>query len=124
MRSWTPRGPSPNLKARLFGSTATDSETSSATHSPEGRAFSWQWLAPSTVLVLLSAFLLGHQGAMLGLNSTSSPAVLASPETDLSAYYVPERHSGNNNIPVVGLEWTNGSVALSGVSRSTPGAHH
>jgi hypothetical protein len=66
--------------------------------------------------VLLTTFLLGHQGGMLGLNSTASPAVIANPESDLSAYYVPARHSGNNNIPVVGLEWTNGSVALSGAT--------
>ena len=88
------------------------------------RKFSWQWFAPSTVLVLLTTFLLGHQGGMLGLTSTSSPAVIANAENDLSAYYVPARHSGNNNIPVVGLEWTNGSVALSGTQGSTIRPNH
>lgn len=120
MRSWTPRTPSPRLKARLFGSDATEGETSS----PPARTFSWQWLAPSTVLVLLATFLFGHQGGMLGLNSTASPTVLADSNNDLSAYYVPARHSGNNNIPVVGLEWTNGSVALGGIHDSTGRLQH
>ena len=120
LRSWTPRAPSPKLKARLFGTEAVETSSSASGE----RTFSWQWFAPSTVLVLLATFLLGHQGGMLGLTSASSPAVIATAENDLSAYYVPARHSGNNNIPVVGLEWTNGSVALSGTQGSTLRPNH
>ncbi len=115
LRSWTPRAPSPKLKDRLFRSETVETEIAPP---PEERPFSWQWFAPSTVLVLLTTFLLGHQGGMLGLSSTASPAVIANAALEkdnggLSAYYLPARHSENNMV-VVGVEWTNGSIAFSG----------
>jgi hypothetical protein len=79
-------------------------------------SFSWQWFAPSMALVLITTFLLGHQSGVLGLSSVTSPGLMATAalgKPDLSTYYIAERHS-ENNMPVVGVEGTNGSFAMSG----------
>jgi len=88
----------------------------------EDLPFSWQWLAPSTALVLVATFLLGHHSGVLGLSSVTSPALFAAAALgqpgqpsppDLSPYYISARHS-ENNTPVVGVEGTNGSFAMGG----------
>jgi hypothetical protein len=78
--------------------------------------FSWQWFAPSTVLVLLATFLLGHHSGVLGLTSAATPGIIATAALrapEFSTYYVSARHS-ENNTPVVGVEWTNRTLALRG----------
>jgi hypothetical protein len=119
LRSWTPRAPSPKLKARLFGATETaaagvpGSVNAAAADEPP---FSWQWFAPSMALVLIATFLLGHQSGVLGLSSVTSPGLIATAalgQPDLSTYYIAARHS-ENNMPVVGVEGTNRSFAMSG----------
>src|ERR1041385_1407703 len=118
LRTWTPRAPSRKIKASLFaprgphrGDASAIDAKSDTNVSNDGPPFSWQWFAPSMALVIITAFLLPHQSAVLaGLSSTPSPAVIAEAalsEPGLSTYYVSTRHS-ENNMPVVGLEWTNG----------------
>jgi hypothetical protein len=120
LRSWTPRAPSPKLKARLFGhpaatATAAAAASDRAAASIASVPFSWQWFAPSTAAVLIATFLLSHQsGVLAGLTSAVPPGLFATAalsEPMFSTYYVSARHS-ENNTPVVGLEWTNGAHSL------------
>jgi hypothetical protein len=108
LRSWTPRAPSPDLKARLFGARSTLAEAGAATSGVALRPFTWNWLAPSMALVCLGMLLTSQQHGML--HGTHGSDALYQP--DLSTYYVSVRHS-ENNTPMAGLEWTNHGVALS-----------
>jgi hypothetical protein len=67
-------------------------------------------------LVCLGLFLASQQHGMLaGIHPASSPTLFTAAtleQPNLSTYYVSARHS-ENNTPMVGLEWTNGSFGLS-----------
>jgi hypothetical protein len=101
----------------LFGAPVTaaagpEAESSATADLP----FSWQWLAPSMALVCVGLFLASQQHGMLaGINPGVATSLLTAATLDqanLSTYMVSARHS-ENNTPMVGLEWTNGSFALS-----------
>src|SRR5262245_22184256 len=108
LRCWTPRAPSPNLKARLFGerrspeSAAKPSRaTVRATTSSErdSRAAAWHWLAPAMAVFVLGLIVFGnHSGALPQFEAASSPRLLATAaltQPELSAYCASVRHSDN-----------------------------
>ena len=59
MQSWTPRRPSPGLKAQLFPAAAGSARERQS-------IFLWAWLAPALAVVCLALFLTGRSGDRLG----------------------------------------------------------
>jgi hypothetical protein len=124
LRSWTPRAPSPSLKARLFEQPLQEQEIAGAagrSHEASresSRSFnpnSWHWLAPAMAVFVLGVFAFGnHSGGLHQLNGESARNLLATAalsQPDMATYYVSVRHSGNNSLQST-FEWTNGSHSL------------
>lgn len=115
--SWTPRAPSPNLEARLFGVPVTESGLSLPERTAAPAA--WHWLAPAMAVFVFGAFVVGnHPGAFHHFDGASSSSVIAAAaitQPDFSTYYADARHSENNALRGT-FEWTNGSRSL----RTTP----
>ena len=112
LRSWTPRAPSPRLRAVLFGqggpagANATNGTVLSASAPP------WHWLAPSMAIFLLGIFIYGGHA---GLHPAVVPSLLANAslrQPEFSTYYASGRHSDNNALRNT-FEWTNGNGSLS-----------
>ena len=109
LRSWKPRRPSPNVKARLF--------PQSAPAEPEiSWPAVWAWLAPATALVLLAGLVLTKDARALDGWSRGTPtglvaaAVFDSPT--LVTYVSPKRHSSLNAWTGATFEWTNDAASL------------
>jgi hypothetical protein len=124
LRSWTPRAPSPSLKARLFeqplpepAAPGTGGHSREAAR-PSSRSFnpnSWHWLAPAMAVFVLGMFAFGnHPGGLHQFNGESARSLLATAaltQPDLATYYVSVRHSENNALRST-FEWTNDSRSL------------
>src|SRR6266542_7019618 len=116
LRCWTPRAPSPSLKARLFGGLPSGEGAAKASKSGRQAATSrehraaWHWLAPAMAVFVLGLGVFGnHTGALPHLEAAPSPGLLATAaltQPDWSAYYASVRHSENNALRNT-LEWTN-----------------
>jgi len=122
LRSWTPRGPSPKLKARLFAPSLQPSASASVavdgSNEHPGNGTTWHWLSPAMAVFFLGVFLYGNEAGLLhqfhaspapSLTSTAAAAVLSQPE--YATYYASVRHSENNALRNT-FEWTNGSSSL------------
>ena len=114
LRSWTPRTPSPKLKAALFGQAQPTAHSEGNAASAARTRFTppWQWLAPAMALFLFGVFL---SGGHAGLHPAPVPSLLATAslkQPEFSTYYASVRHSENNALRNT-FEWTNGNGSLS-----------
>jgi hypothetical protein len=112
LRSWTPRAPSPSLKARLFGQPQKQEASAAAQRRREPAA--WHWLAPAMAVFVFGLFIYGSNGALHHYDSDNYPSALAAAaltQPDYSTYYASVRHSGNNALRST-FEWTNESHSL------------
>ena len=124
LRSWTPRAPSPSLKARLFPEAAIETGAADADGQSEMFALGpavWHWLAPAMAVFVLGLFVVGqHPAGLEHFNAETSPNFLATvawsraelaPSVELAPYYASVRHSDNNALRST-FEWTNGGGSL------------
>ncbi len=115
LRSWTPRAPSPNLEAKLFG----QPQPAEARREPAPRArmhqpAAWHWLAPAMAVFVFGLFISGSNGSLHHLDSDDFPSALtkaALKQPGYSTYYAAVRHSENNTLRST-FEWTNDSHSL------------
>lgn len=106
LRSWTPRRPSPNLRARIF---------SAAPHAggavgPEAFLPPWRWWAPAMAMMIAALTLLSGQFSALNFQNGSRASLLATGalnHPDLVAYLPTAGHSEANAWPSASFEWTN-----------------
>src|SRR6266516_4892152 len=103
LRSWTPRGPSEKVKARLFGGAAGQAVTTAAAGHP-----TWHWLAPAMAVFLFGMFVVGRQPG--GLEPAGS--VLAQFGMSEPAEQARASHCANNSVQVMSFDSTNGSHSL------------
>src|SRR5262245_10047349 len=93
LRSWTPRGPSPKLKAHLFAPKAQPSASAAVagdgSKDRSGNGATWHWLSPAMAVFFLGVFLYGNEAGLLhqfhsspapSLTTTAAAAVLTQPE--------------------------------------------
>lgn len=119
LRSWTPRAPSPSLKAKLFNqpqptNAPAETEPRRRMHQPAA----WHWLAPAMAVFVFGVFISGSNGSLHHLDSDDFPSALtraALKQPSYSTYYAAVRHSENNTLRST-FEWTNDSRSL----RTTP----
>lgn len=104
MRSWTPRRPSPRIRARLF-------PTGSAPEPEVSLVSLWGWLAPAMAVWVLAALVLHKEARGLRVWPTDSATGLVAAVTlhspQLVAYVASKRHSDRNAWPGACFEWTN-----------------
>jgi len=116
LRSWKPRVPAPQLKARLFPA-----------HHPAGPPapeevpiwpgpVTWEWLAPAMALFVFMMFLTkpgapvsSSRQLVFSSNHISEQTVR---EASLVSYLADTAHSPHNNCQHATLEWTNGDESL------------
>jgi len=120
LRSWTPRGPSPKLKARLFAPSLQPSASASVavdgSNEHPGNGTTWHWLSPAMAVFMLGIFLYSNEAGLLHqfhpspVSSLTATAALSQPE--YATYYASVRHSENNALRNT-FEWTNGNRSLS-----------
>ena len=125
MGSWTPRQPSPGLKARLFpqpaaeplaGRAVDQTGTMAELTVPDVWALAWRWLTPAMALFIAAVVSL-HLNPRTWTQLIASPstplvAVVALNSPDLAAYYSARDHSGHNAWGVATFDWTNGGPSL------------
>ena len=116
LRSWTPRAPSPSLKARIFEqplpaeASAASSPATERVHAPAA----WHWLAPAMAVFVFGLFISGSNGSFHHLDTDNFPTALtqaALKQPNYSTYYASGRHSENNTLRST-FEWTNDSHSL------------
>lgn len=113
MRFWTPRRPSPELEARLFGASNVAPAGPSGTrrHLP-----GWRWLAPVACVVLLALQVSLPVAQKQLTESGGAEPVLASAglsNQTLAAFAPGWAHSARNHIPGETFESTNWTTAPS-----------
>ena len=114
LRSWTPRAPSPNLKARLFEQPLPGEATGTVAQERVHAPAAWHWLAPAMAVFLFGLFISGSNGSFHHLDSDGFPSALtkaALKQPGYSTYYASVRHSENNTLRST-FEWTNDSHSL------------
>ena len=115
LRSWTPRAPSPSLKARVFRPIPAEGAASVA-EEWSLRPGSWPWLAPALAVFLFGMFLSGRNDAGLdgAVGGLWDGSFLGQPH--LIAYSTATHHSDANSLPVTTFEstfeWTNEGHSL------------
>ena len=120
LRSWTPRSPSPSLRAKLFPNPANEvgAGAKPAREERPCAPAAWHWLAPAMAVFVLGLFISGTNGTMHQMDGDPLGTALvqaALNHKDYSTYYASGRHSENNTLRST-FEWTNGSRSL----RTTP----
>ena len=111
LRSWTPRRPSPGLKARLFG----------GRQRPRTEArLSLGWLAPVTACLLL-LFVTFNQtgGGLAGVSATAGQGPIVAmtlSNVSLAAYLPGSFPYERNALPADTFEWTNTSRSPSSIA--------
>ena len=118
LRSWTPRAPSPSVKARLFDPPLPANTSGAAVVARTREPSAWHWLAPAMAVFVFGLFISGSNGAFHPLDGDNYPSALAHAaltQPDYSTYYASVRHSDNNALRST-FEWTNDSHSL----RTTP----
>lgn len=105
MLSWTPRRPSKELEARLFGAP----EAAPAEELP---SFRLGWLAPAAVAALLFCVLLSQRcGAGLTGSASAGPMVaMILSNQSAAAYMTGTAQSEQNNLPADAFKWNGGGV--------------
>lgn len=93
MESWTPRRPSPTLKARIFGSEATAAPLESTLF---GLDMNWRFLATATAAFLMLLILAGAHPSTLTRLSSGNLSTLALSQPDFASYL--GNHSPHNNL--------------------------
>jgi hypothetical protein len=103
--SWTPRRPSKELEARLFGAP----EAALAEELP---SFRLGWLAPAAVAALLFCVLLSQRcGAGLTGSASAGPMVaMILSNQSAAAYMTGTAQSEQNNLPADAFKWNGGGV--------------
>ena len=113
MLSWTPRRPSKELEARLFGAAAV------AEPLPP---FRLSWLAPATVALLLMCVLFNQRhGATLTGAPVSGPMVAMILSNQSAAAYLPGSFQAEqNNLPADVFKRTNARGATASPTSLSP----
>ena len=103
--SWTPRRPSKELEARLFGAP----EAALAEDLPP---FRLGWLAPAAVVALLFCVLLSQRCGVGRTGSAAASPMFAviSSNQSAAAYLTCAAQSEQNNLPVDAFKWNGGGV--------------
>lgn len=112
MRSWTPRRPSPELEARLFGAATVAPAGSNARRHLPG----WSWLAPAACVGALALQLSLPVAQKQLAESGGAGPVLAQAglsNQTLAAFAPGWSHSARNHIPGETFESTNWTTAPS-----------
>ncbi len=107
MASWTPRAPSPKLKARLFPDKAQV-----AVESPSPFNGRWAWLAPAMGCFLMLMVISGTRSNQIGtFSSTRTTNWLATIASypSYAPYIAAGFHSEQNSLQKDPIEWTNGA---------------
>lgn len=102
--SWTPRGPSPRLKQRLFGVPAASAE---CLHPVDVR---WAWLAPVMGCFLAAMVLSGSRSPQFGYIAGAGPTdwlTAVTANQSYAAYIAAGFHSEQNALQQDPIEWTN-----------------
>lgn len=107
LRSWTPRPPSPALKAKLFGVAAPVAEPA-----PEHTVPAWQWLAPA-MAVFVVAMMSWTEGSRRSFVSSADAGVSSALNNPELAAYSPAHGGGHNAWPRATFDWTNERQTLS-----------
>ncbi len=107
LASWTPRRPSPRLKARLF-----PERSQALAESPSPFDARWAWLAPVMgcflMLLVISGSRTNQMGGFGSGRTTNLLATVAS-NPGYAAYIVAGFHSEQNSLQKDLIEWTNGA---------------
>jgi hypothetical protein len=106
LRSWIPRRPSADLKARIFESGAAVIDD--VAEPVGGRMPAWQWLAPSMAVFVVAMMSWGEGPHSSFISSSESLSASAWRDPQLAASQVQ-----NNLWPVATFNWTNDRQNLS-----------
>ena len=119
LRAWTPRGPSPGLRERIFRATEPALTSDQLCEEEPVPNHHWlAWLAPATAALLFAAVIFNQRnGPFMPGMTRSSPMVALALSNQSAAAFLPGSFSGEVNGPSAEtFKWTNGSGSTSSIS--------